>query len=304
MKELTKEDYIEALKKLEKSPSDRVGLLGELGVDATGALAGALGAGAVASFFGGTTILGSSALAGFAGGILVASTPIGWVLGTAAAGTAAAYGIAKLVKSGGVNDERKNESIVGIKEKIAALRAAVQSKKKSDFIGQLSGSFSLLMEKDLISKEEVTSIMQGIENGIIDSDSAFSIVNSLLDEITSIDNNLNNLDKDKFAVRSSFVLLLKHMINIDGSVMDSELETYKNIMQIKFKCSSSYAEKLFSEAPRIDNIDKTLQELKNILNTKQITLLIETLVEVAFSDGEYIEIEKVFIEEVKNILSA
>lgn len=304
MKKLTREDYIEALKKLEKSSSDRIGLLGELGVAATGTVAGVLGAGSVASFLGATTILGSSALAGLAGGILVVTTPVGWVLGTAAAGSAVAYSIAKLVKSGGVNDERKQQSIVGIKEKISEFQINIQTENKGNDISKLARSFTLLLKNDLISQEEVTSIMQGIENGQINSDTAFSIMNSLLDEMNTNDNSFNNLEDNDLLVRSSFVILLKYMINIDSSVTDEELNEYEKIMKNEFQCSPLYAKQLFSEAPQIDFIDKTLHELQNILNTKQIELLIESLMEVAFSDGEYIGVEEALIDEVRNTLRA
>lgn len=302
MKKLTKEDYIEALKKLEKNPSDRVGLLGELGVATTGAVVGALGAGTIASLFGATTILGSSTLAGAAGGILVATTPVGWVIGTAVAGTAAAYGLAKLVKSGGVNYERRQQSILEIKEKIAEFQRSTQTVESNHEIGKLAGSFALLLENNLISQEEVTSIMQGIENGQIDSESAFSIINSLLDELHTNDNNFNNLEDQNLLVRSSFVLLLKHMIGIDSLITNEELKEYENIMENEFQCSSVYAQELFSEAPQIDDIDKALHELKNILDNKQIELLIESLMKVGLSDGEYVESEKALIKKVEEIL--
>ena len=154
MKQLSKQDYIKALRKLEKSPSDRVGTLGALGVAATGASAGVLGASAIASFFGASTILGSTGLASLAGGVLVATTPIGWVLGTVAAGTAAAYGISKLVSSGGVNDERKKTAIKGLKTQIDSYAQEVKKTKSSEQIGKVAGAFALLLENNLMKKKK------------------------------------------------------------------------------------------------------------------------------------------------------
>jgi hypothetical protein len=86
---------------------DKLGLVGDgLGVMG-GAASGAAAAGTAASIAGATTILGSTTLGGLLGGIFVASTPIGWVIGTAAVGGAIGYGIVRLARSGGRQDERR-----------------------------------------------------------------------------------------------------------------------------------------------------------------------------------------------------
>jgi hypothetical protein len=103
------EDIEAAISKLSKS--DRVGKASELLNIVGGAAAGASAAGAVAGAAGATTILGSSTLAGALGGFVVASTPVGWIAGCVIAGGAAAYGVSKMIKSGGMNDQIRTDMV-------------------------------------------------------------------------------------------------------------------------------------------------------------------------------------------------
>lgn len=99
---------------------DRVGVAGEgLGL-VGGAAAGAAAAGTVAGAAGAATILGSSTLGGLLGGVLVAATPVGWVVGTAFVGGALGYAVAKLARSGGLNDERRQGAIERIRNRMRA----------------------------------------------------------------------------------------------------------------------------------------------------------------------------------------
>ncbi|MDH5392458.1 MAG: TerB family tellurite resistance protein [Gammaproteobacteria bacterium] len=298
---LSKQDYINALIKLEKSPNDRIGVLGEIGVVTTGAVAGGLAAGTLASAFGLTTLLGSSTLASIGAGVFVVSNPAGWVFGTAAAGAAVAYGISKIVKGGGISDERKHQSIKNIKEKIAAYELTAAKTGSNERIGQLSGAFALLLESDFISQEEVTSILQGVDNRSIDIDSAFLIVNSLLEEMELISTEAKPLESDKLTVRSAFVILLKYMIYADGIKMQKETDVYRHIMKNNFKCSQEYSDKLLHDAPLIEDINETLKEIKPIIPSDSVELLIESLIGLGYSDGEYHAKEKDFVAHVKSV---
>ena len=77
-------EYRNALKKIENSPRDRIGILGEVGIVAGGIAGGTAAASGVAAVAGASTILGSTTLGGALGGIFVATTPVGWFIGTAA----------------------------------------------------------------------------------------------------------------------------------------------------------------------------------------------------------------------------
>ena len=103
------DDINEAIKKLQGD--DKVGVVGEILATAGGVVAGGIAAGSIAAAAGATTILGSTSIAGVLGGVFVATTPVGWIAGCAAAGAAIAYGISSLVKSGGRNDRVREELI-------------------------------------------------------------------------------------------------------------------------------------------------------------------------------------------------
>jgi hypothetical protein len=120
---------------------DRVGTAAELLSAAGGAAAGASAAGAAASAAGASTLLGSSALGTLFGGVLVTTTPVGWIVGGAVLAGAAGYGVARLVRSGAMQDARRKVLIKRLKDRLqtpatdaqptteavqAALAAAVQ----------------------------------------------------------------------------------------------------------------------------------------------------------------------------------
>ena len=94
----------------ELNSRDKVGLMGEGIATAAGATAGLAGSTAIASTAGATStvFLGSSTLGGLLG-IGTVVTPIGWVIGSAVAGTALAYGVSQLIRSGGRHDRIREE---------------------------------------------------------------------------------------------------------------------------------------------------------------------------------------------------
>ena len=100
MKKLSLEEYVRALEKMKRSPRDRLGILGELGATGIGVTAGIAVSGAAAGVAGAATLAGSTTLASVLGGIFVTATPIGWVVGAAAAGGTLAYAATKAIRSG------------------------------------------------------------------------------------------------------------------------------------------------------------------------------------------------------------
>lgn len=303
MNALSKKDYIKALKKLEESPSDRIGTLGTLGVVATGAGAGALGATGIASAFGISTLLGSSTLASFAGGILVVSNPVGWAFGTAVAGAAAAYGISRLVSSGGKHDEKKQANIKALKNELSNYNSEEKTTLQPNKISQVAGAFALLLENDLIDEQKVTAILLGVESGELSAENAISIAQSILDEASSTSKEEEQLDLSNMTARSVFVLLYKHMMMIDETVHQTEIEAYQNIMKKAFKLGNEYSHKLLDEAPEISNIDTVLKDLLAIVPSEKNEMLLDSLVGIGFSDGEYHPSEKAFVAKVKDVMA-
>jgi hypothetical protein len=184
MSKISKEDYIGALKKLEKSKDDAVGIFGDIVILCACGAAGAVGAGAIATFFGATTIFGSSALASIAGGVFVTTTPIGWIAGTASAGVAVAYGATKLIKSGAISNERKKQIIHEIKQKIYEDKS-FNSKNMTDifYIKKIAGACAILLENDMMEQEDIEALMNNINEKRISTEASYDFIIELLNEM-------------------------------------------------------------------------------------------------------------------------
>jgi hypothetical protein len=128
---VTSSDIHLAIRKL--NGKDRVGTAGQLLATAGGFGAGASAAGAIAGAAGATTLLGSTTLGSVLGGVLVTTTPVGWVIGCALAGAAAAYGVSKAVRSGGRNDRIREEVITRLTIRLNQLQ-----KNRQDIVRTLA----------------------------------------------------------------------------------------------------------------------------------------------------------------------
>lgn len=116
---ISKAQYEKALRKLKGK--DAVGRAGEVLGSAGGAVAGASAAGAIAAAAGATTLLGSTTLAGVLGGVFVTATPVGWIIGSAAVAGLAAFGLAKMIRSGTRQDAIREKLADSIKGKVRAM---------------------------------------------------------------------------------------------------------------------------------------------------------------------------------------
>ena len=121
-KEISLEDYIQALERMKKSPRDRVGIIGDLAATGIGSIAGVGAAGTVAGVAGATTILGSSTLASVVGGVFVASTPVGWIAGLMVLGGAFGYGATRLIRGGQKQDIIKKQNMLQLQARIKELQ--------------------------------------------------------------------------------------------------------------------------------------------------------------------------------------
>ncbi|MDD2719938.1 MAG: hypothetical protein PHH47_01350 [Gallionella sp.] len=180
---ITKEQLLKTIDRLKKNPHDRVGILGQGGITVLGAGLGAAAAGTAASAMGATSIFGLTAAAKVVGVTLVSGTPIGWVLGLGAIGGAAAYGISKLVHSGGISEGRKKELLQKYTEVLKDIEAKERAGDVSD---EDKNSFHIslreLIEKDVIAPEKASQLMEMVENGRIPLSQGIQIVKDLLEE--------------------------------------------------------------------------------------------------------------------------
>ena len=180
MPELTTDDYIQALEKMKQSPKDRIGILGSLGATGLGATAGAAASGSIAAIFGATTLLGSSTLGTALGAALITTTPVGWVIGSAAAAAAIGYGVSRLIWNGAGAQVIKEMNMKELQEEIEKRKAAAEKTGVAEekFKG-LVESFQLLVKNKRISQGDCTEFFAGIQNGTISYEYAFSTVERL-----------------------------------------------------------------------------------------------------------------------------
>lgn len=167
------EEVESAIKKLEGR--DKVGVVGEVLSSVGGVAAGSAAAGAVAGAAGATTILGSTTLGSALGGVLVASTPVGWVIGCAAAGGLAGYGIAKMVKSGADNDHTR----AGLRER---LRARFSKQALSDAASDYEGIRNRALSAGKIGESEAARLTKLVNDRLMPREVAIRRLVDLLGE--------------------------------------------------------------------------------------------------------------------------
>jgi len=193
MSKLSRDELIKALETAEKNPRDKLGLIGEFG---TAAGLGAGGA-AIASSVLATTattsvtapVLGSTFLGGLLGASVsvtsVVAAPITAVVAVGAVGVGLGYGLIKLIKSGAKSDNKIQDYIKALKEKIKAYDdSVVASTDKNIKVSMLAGIYAVLLKMDAMNVEDVQNIFTGIENDSIHIDFAIDTAKSMRDELT------------------------------------------------------------------------------------------------------------------------
>ena len=155
---------------------DKVGVAGEALATVGGGAAGIAAASTLASAAGATTILGSSSLASVLGGTLVATTPIGWVIGAAVVVGAAGYGITKLVRSGSKQDQVRKQLIKSLETRLANLNKNETNEFPLNSLNQL---LPIVIENGLISEEQAERMVDLIESGCLKAEIALQRIKSL-----------------------------------------------------------------------------------------------------------------------------
>lgn len=179
----TKEKLLKMIDKLESNPEDKVSILGDTGITLMGAGLGMAASGVIASAAGATSIFGVTTIAGWLGVTAVAATPVGWIVGCATAAGAAAYGISRLIHSGGLAEGRKKELLQQYKENAKKMEMKenannIADSDKTIFIISIRD----LIDKDVISPDDAASLIKNVEKGIISLSNAYSLLENLLDE--------------------------------------------------------------------------------------------------------------------------
>ena len=168
------EDVLAAIDKLKGR--DRVGSAGQIVATTGGAAAGASAAGAIAGAAGASTLLGSTSLAS-ALPFLVAATPVVWIAGCAVAGAAMAYGVSRLIRSGGRSDRVREEIVGRLMKRLEALEAPEGQPANTT---ELRQGISEAVATGVLSSGQAARMVDLIEEGKLDPDLAFGRLKKLL----------------------------------------------------------------------------------------------------------------------------
>jgi hypothetical protein len=179
----TKEKLLKMIDELENNPEDKASILGDAGITLIGAGLGIAASSIVASTVGATSIFGITTMAGWLGVTAVAATPIGWIIGCATAAGAAAYGVSRLIRSGGLAEGRKKELLQQYKEDAKKM----EMKENADNIVDSDKTVFIisirdLIDKDVISPDDAANLIKNVEQGTISISHAYSLLENLLNE--------------------------------------------------------------------------------------------------------------------------
>ena len=169
---------------LENKPADKGRILGDIGISAVGAGLGAAAAGTVAAAAGATSIFGVTTAASWLGLTVVAATPVGWILGGAAAAGVATFTVSRLIRNGGMTEGRKAELLNRYRDEARLLAAKEQAGSISDsdrtrFIVSLRD----LIAKDVIPPDVALRLIEQVERGGLPISQAFTLLSDLMSEV-------------------------------------------------------------------------------------------------------------------------
>lgn len=167
-KKPTKKQLLEAIKKLEKNPHDKVNILVDIGIGAVGAA----GFGAAAAALGSTSILF---------GLVTIAAPVGVVVGGAALGGMALIGAKRVLFDGTFNEGKRSEMLNNLKEQYKE----AQSKERADNIEDSDKTRFIISLKepidlDLISPEDAQKLIEAVEAGHVSITEAISTIQEIV----------------------------------------------------------------------------------------------------------------------------
>ncbi len=180
---VTKKQLLNMIAELEKNPHDKVRILGDAGITVVGVGLGAAAAGTLASAAGAISIWGLTTVASWLGVVAVSATPVGWVIGAATAGGAVAYGVSRIIHSGGLSEGRKLELLQKYKEDARNIDAkersgGITNEDRAKFIISLRE----LIDKDTITPDKAAKLIEQVEQGRISLSQASALVQAILQE--------------------------------------------------------------------------------------------------------------------------
>lgn len=164
---------------------DKVGIAG-IGLNTgLGIAGGAAAAGTIASAAGATTFLGSTTLASALGGLVVTTTPVGWIVGCAAAAGLLGMGISKMIHSGGRQDQIREDIVTRIKGRSNKSRATSANQSQIDEVG---AALRIAIENQKISTDQASRFRDLLSSGSMPLEIAKSRLRALLGDSYPLSN--------------------------------------------------------------------------------------------------------------------
>lgn len=177
----SKRELLKALRRLEKNPDSKERLFGNIGITALGGALGAAAGGTAATAAGVTSIWGITTAASWLGLSVVSATPVGWIAGTAIAGSTAAYGISRLIRGGAYTEGK----IAELKRELEDRINEINAKEKASTVSESDlTEFSIFLkeplEKGLLNSEKASKLIWAVEQGRMEISTAYQLIGDLL----------------------------------------------------------------------------------------------------------------------------
>lgn len=286
--EVSIEQYEKALQATKKP--DKVGVASKVAGTAAGGAAGYGLASTIAGWFGGnmvTTTAVSSWLSWVPMSVLkltgltvaTVTTPVSWVIGSTLACAGIAFGMLKLARSGGTEDERRRQLGTGIEKKIQEIKTKMQgwfhggqgstpisTGKQSELLEAIAEQFEILGKEGVLEPERVKRYVEGLKNGVIPLDAALNILKEhgreLIHPTLNPKNTDVNAELQKAAAARAFTVLHKGVIG----ETDTPGQGFTDAMEQRFGIDQGRALELYRDAPLAPHPGETAQEMGELLS--------------------------------------
>lgn len=251
----TKAQIVKMIDDLERNPSDKVRILGDFGITAVGMGLGAAAVGSVAAALGATSIFGVTSAASWLGLTVVAATPVGWILGGAAAAGAAVYTVSRLIRNGGMSEGKKVELLNRYREEARIVETkeeagSITDSDRTRFIVTLRD----LIEKDVIPPDVALRFIEQVECGGLPISQAFALISDLLSEVDLGANPVSTAQK-KDIVSSDAPKVDAASPNAAGDKGPNEVEKVISD-EMRFKAKLAIGENAYAELRNANAVRK------------------------------------------------
>lgn len=141
---------------------DKFGVASRVIGTGVGGTVGLLGAPAIASAVGGTTVFGSTALASALGGVFVATTPVGWFIAGAAVTGLVGLGVSQMIYSGGKQDQIRQDIRDNLKRRKRPTKISADNVNVHQ---ELESVIGMAVDEGKITAEQATRMRNVISSG-------------------------------------------------------------------------------------------------------------------------------------------